>query len=278
MVIQKVLGNNVVSSRDEDNNEIVVMGRGIGFNAKSGEVIDESKINKIFVLDNEDDYYYKELVKKMPEDYIELANEIINYAKMALATELNDFIYITLTDHLNYAIERAKEGLDFDNKFLPETKRYYNSEFQVGMDAIELIKEKTGIDLPEDEAGFIAIHIINAELNSDFSTSSKLPKIIQDLISLISDHLNIVLDTETIDYERFVTHLKFFVERAVKNETYEIEDEEFCNMVINRYPDAYECVGEIDNYMKKNMNYEMSLEEEMYLTVHVKRLIHTQKK
>ncbi len=44
--------------------------------------------------------------------YMELSDEIILYAKEKLGKRLNDSIYISLTDHMYTAIERAREGVN----------------------------------------------------------------------------------------------------------------------------------------------------------------------
>lgn len=273
MKIVSVLGNNVVSSVNDDNEEIIITGKGIGFKAKKGDEIDPSKITKIYTLNKEDNYTFKELVKQIPESRLSCADDIINYAEETLQTRLSDFIYITLTDHLNYAIERQVEGLIFENQLLWEIKHFYNKEFQIGLKALELIKEKLGVELPEDEAGFIALHIVTAEQGMNMNQTLGIPKTIKDILNIVKYNFNINLEESSLDYQRFLTHLKFFLARAIKGEKGKPEDTEFYEYIINKYPEAYKCVLRIEEYMKKKIDYKMSLEEKMYLTVHIKRII-----
>ncbi len=114
MKVLKVINNNVISSMDESNKEVVVMGKGIGFQKKTGDQIEQEKIEKIFHLSAENRTQFEMLVADMPYDHMYLAKEIIQYASQSLKTKLNKNIYITLTDHLNFAIERKKQGSVMD--------------------------------------------------------------------------------------------------------------------------------------------------------------------
>lgn len=49
MIVQKVLNNSTVLSMDDDSREVIVMGKGIGFNSRPGDEIAPEKIEKLFV-------------------------------------------------------------------------------------------------------------------------------------------------------------------------------------------------------------------------------------
>ena len=99
----------------------------------------------------------------LPLEYLELSNQVIEYAREELSSPINDSIYISLPDHLHSAIERAKKGIVVKNVLLWDIKRFFTDEFKIGKRTIEKISERYGIELPEDEAGFIALHLVNAQ-------------------------------------------------------------------------------------------------------------------
>lgn len=273
MKISKVINNNVITTFDENNNEIVIMGCGVGFKKNPGEVVEESKIEKIFHLSNSDTTeQFQTLLKKIPLEIIRTANEIIAYAKCSLTKGLSDSIYVSLTDHLNFACERFKDGVFFKNALLWEIKRFYNHEYLIAKEAIEIINRNIGIRLPDDEVGFIALHIVNAELNTDMEHSLAMTRMIQDILNIIKYHYHIEVDENTLHYERFVTHLKFFVERAFRNNYYETDDLELCKMIQKQYKQAYACSKKISEYMNTKINYNLTEEEMSYLTIHIKRI------
>ena len=268
-----MINNNVLSSLDDQGQEIVVMGRGIAFQKKAGEEVDTEKIDKIFALSSKKITGQLEtLLEKIPYEHIQAANDIIAYARVSLNRKLNDSIYIALTDHINFAIERKKQGIVFQNALKWEIRRFYNHEYQIGKEALEIIKRDLDVDLSEDEAAFIALHIVNAELDTETNQTMKMMKIIKDIENIVRYHFNIVFDEESLAYERFTTHLKFFVQRAVCNQFYKTEDEEFCRLIRRQYSDAYVCAGKIRDYMKLHVDYDLTEEEVIYLTVHIKRL------
>ena len=145
MQVERIINNNVISALDPNGREVVIMGKGIGFHAKRGN-IDNSMIEKIFYLDNQNALdKFKELLVNLPLKHIQLSNEIISYTNMVLNKKINQNIYITLTDHINFAIERYNQGLIFENPLLWEVQSLYRKEFLIGEYAVALINKEIGI-------------------------------------------------------------------------------------------------------------------------------------
>ncbi len=274
MVVEKIINNNIISSFDEKGNEIVVMGRGLGFKVKPGQTIDQEKVEKIFRMDNDQEAKQLEAVlADIPIENIQLCNEIISYAKTVIKSKLSKNIYITLTDHINYAITRYQEGIHFTNALKWEIKKFYHEEFEAGKKAVELIRERIGIDMTEDEAASIALHFVNAELGIEISNTIDVTKLIQNVLKIITYHFQLVINEDTINYERFITHLKFFSQRVVTNNNNTGVDEELYQMVKNQYPAAYACTEKIKAYVEQEYHIELPKEEMVYLTIHIKRIV-----
>lgn len=212
MNVTKVINNNIVISENEEKQELVVMGKGLGFKKKPGDVIDDTKIEKVYLSTQEWNVTkLTQLLSSIPIEHIQAANEIINFAKVSLGKKLSEKLFLTLTDHINYAIERYQNGMEIKNALLWEIKRFYNHEYLIGKEALSIIKNRLAIELPEDEAGFIALHIVNAELDmAQVSQVSEMAKIIQHILNIVKYHFSMELDEYSLNYERFVTHLKFF--------------------------------------------------------------------
>ena len=210
MKIAKIMNNNVVSALDEGNREIIVLGKGIGFQKHNGDLIDEVKVEKIFRLSEPARSKFEKLVEEIPYEYVSYTDEIVREATETLGMELNKNIYITLTDHLHFAIERYRRNITFQNALLWEIKRFYSREYEVGLKAVELLKEREGVALSVDEAAFIALHIVNAEMDINLSRTLSVPGMIKDLLNIVRYTFHVDLDEESLSYERFVTHLKFF--------------------------------------------------------------------
>ena len=221
---------------DEQNKELVIMGRGIAFQKRPGDVVEQEKVEKIFKLDNKDiSEKFKTLLYDIPLEYMEISEAIINYAKDTLGKKLNESIYVSLTDHIVFAIERSKKGLLITNALLWEIKRIYKDEFDIGLKAIEKINNKIGIKLPEDEAGFIAMHIVNAELNEEMPNVVNITKLIQDVLNIVKYHFKIDIDEDSLNYFRFLTHLKFFAQRLFSGTSLGSKDDFLYEMMKEKY-------------------------------------------
>ena len=244
MKITKLVNNNIVTSEDMQGREIIVMGRGLGFGKKSGMEIDVGKIEKVFRLSSEgENQKLVDMIQDIPIEHITAADRIIDYAKSMLGEKLKDTIYLSLIDHINGAIERQKNQIAFTNPLMWEIKQYYPAEFSVGVQSLSILKNILGITLPVDEAAFIALHFITSEYDTKMDVTFDIPKLIDDIVAILELEFEIQIDKASIHYERFITHLKFFAARVLQAKHIE---------------EAY--------------GIEISEEEVVYLTVHIKRI------
>lgn len=274
MKVVKVINNNLVKSYNEKKQEILVMGCGLGFKKKQGDTIDESLIEKIYTSINQTHTdRLSALLEKVPFEYIQLTNDIIGYAKVSLGKKLNDNIYLTLTDHISYALERIQNGMILKNALLWEIKRFYNHEYLIGKEALAMIKKKTGIELPEDEAGFIALHLVNASMDCfEMGQVTDMTQIIQHILNIVKYHFHVELDEYSLHYERFITHLKFFVQRVFNGAEINESDKEFLTVLKEQFKNEYQCTLKIRDYMLKEFKKDLTEDELIYLTVHIKRI------
>ncbi|EKQ55520.1 MULTISPECIES: BglG family transcription antiterminator LicT [unclassified Clostridium] len=273
MIIKKIFNNNAILAKDSNKQEIVIMGRGVGFKKSVGDEVDENLIEKTFILKQKDaSEKFKLLLEDIPTEHVSLCYDIIEYAKNILNVELNDYIYVTLTDHISYALKLFEEGLNRPNALIWEIKKFYPKEFEIGLKALEFIESETNKKLPEDEAGNIALHLINAQINNSSSKVEDIAhqtKMIQDILNIIKYTYNIALNEKSLNYERFVTHLRFFFQRLNKNEKIEKEEDDFLlKQVKVKYKKAYECMLKVEKYLET----ELSDEEQLYLTIHIQRV------
>ena len=273
IIIEKVINNNIISAYEKSGAEVIVMGRGIGFKKKQGEVVPADQISKIFRIKSRTlAEQFKELLANMPLERVRISDEIISHAKDHLKLKLNQSIYVTLTDHINFAIERVSQGIEPQNALLWEIKRFYPQEFQLGIYALELIQDRLGILLPEDEAGFIALHFVNAEYGTDIRDAVKFPDQMQAIVDIVERDLGILLDESSLHYERFMTHIKFLIQRIYRKELLSSEDRELSLMMQRKYPREYQCSVKVAEYIMQATGCRLSEEEIMYLSVHIRRV------
>lgn len=274
MIIEKVLNNNVLLTKNQKGKEVIVMGRGISFNKVAGDYVDPAKVDKIFLL-NENEFTARltELLNDIPVAHLELASSIVTYASGVLHTELNDNLYLTLTDHIHFALERFEKGIQLKNAMLFEIKRFYRKEFGIGLDALKMIEQTTGLSLGEDEVSFIALHLVNARMDgTEVRSTIKMTEIVQNILNIVTYHYKVVLDETSLNYSRFLTHLQYFSMRVLKKETNNSGEEFLYNQVRLTYVKAFECVGKINEYLEKSHGQSLSKDEYVYLTIHIQRV------
>lgn len=275
MKIKKILNNNVALTYNERNQEVVVMGLGLAFQKKEGSTIDPDKIEKTFILENKGvSNKIAELLKEIPEIYLDLTYQIIELAKSRLPYQLDDYLYVALIDHLSFAVERHKQGFDLKNALLWEIQKYYKQEYKLALEALEIINKKLDIELPEDEAASIALHFVNSQLSGDNMTKTvQMTEMVNDILNIVKYYFQMELDEDSVNYERFLTHLRFFALRFIRKEKLEDTYDEFLyEQVKGKYNKAFQCAERIASYIKKDYNWSISHDEILYLTLHIHRL------
>lgn len=271
--IKKVLNNNVIIADHPEHDEVVVIGKGIGFGKKVNELLQMEQIEKMFVLkDEREREQYKLLVPHVSENLIELMNDLMFYIQDRIGAPLNEHIHIALTDHIAFAIKRLKQGFTVDNPFLVETKVLYPKEYKIAEEVVEQINTRLNISFPEGEVGFIALHIYSSTTNAEISSIHQNSRLITQLISLIEANLQIVLDKESIHYLRLVRHLQYAIERVKKGEKVE-ESQSFAELLKAEYPLCYNLAWKLVKVMQHELQLPVYDAESIYLTMHLQRLV-----
>lgn len=273
--IHKLLNNNAVIILDENNREIILTGRGIAYQKKVGDTVDEQKIEKRYTLNSPTiSEKMKELLSEIPIAYFELANLIVEKAENELKTKFHESLYLTLTDHLYGAVTRAKSGVHTPNLMLWDIKRFYKEEFKIGLWAIEYIYKHYRLRLKEDEAGFLALHLVNARLNMDDADVYEVTDLMKEILQITSYYFKLHFDEDSLYYYRFTTHIRFFASRITSGKQVTDETEEDLLLLIQqKYKNAYQCVEKISQFIQQKYHYEMGKDERLYLTIHVARLV-----
>ncbi|WP_172255457.1 PRD domain-containing protein [Saccharibacillus deserti] len=273
--IKKVLNSSVVLVEDDQRKEYIVFGKGIGYGQKTGSLIDENQVDQTFVpVEDVKVKEYLGMLNAIEPVYVELTREIMAYAERKLRTKLNPGTYFMLMDHLSFAVERYKKDINITNKVFWEIKNYYPEEFEIGLFALDLMNERLELALPKEEAANIAFHLINAQgSKSESKDGMKYAKLIGSIVNLVRYSLHIDLDTENIHYTRFITHVKFFVERFYSDRMLKAKDDMLFEQIATLYPQAMDGAFKIKAYVEQVYGKVITNDELTYLAVHIHRLM-----
>jgi beta-glucoside operon transcriptional antiterminator len=272
MRITKKINNNVAIGLDSKGKEIVIFGKGIGFHEIPYELKDLSLITKTFY---DIDSKYIGLLSEIPENIFNVSSKIVDYAKNKVECELNPSLAFTLADHINFAVERLKKSIDITNPLTSDIKHLYKVEMEIGYNALNIIEKDLQIRFPSGEAASIALHIINAEgEHNDMNDTIKVTKVLKEITKIVEECFNFNIDQDSMDYSRFVIHLKYFVQRVQKPKGKVSNDSKLLFQSLKaQYPDTYKCFKKIDDYFKNTLKYNYDEEEQLYLMVHINRLL-----
>lgn len=275
MVIGKILNNNVVVSTNDAGEEVIYMGRGIAFKKKIGDVIDDTFVEKEFVLkDSFTANQFQQLFADIPAEEVEAVKQVVDEAEQVLGIELSPNIYLTLTDHIHYALMRAREGIEIPNPLLFETRKFYPKEYAIAAKAVERFEKNFGVSLPEAEKGFIAFHIVNSEqANGTMETTMQAVEIVRDVLAIISRFYGKVFNPDSLNYQRITTHLHYFAQRYLSDDLSGEKDEFLFELIQAKYPKAFQTVQRINEYLIKTYGKPIGESEMIYLTIHIERVV-----
>lgn len=269
MRIKKILNNNAVIVMDEGEEKIAI-GSAVGFNKMKNDIVSTGSVEKLFIL--AENVKFEQLLERIPEEHYIVTEEIIKHAESTLQMELSNHLRVSLIDHISFAIERQKEGIILKNKLMYEIKVLYREEFEIGLWAVEHIKEKLQINLPVDEATFIALYIHTAKIKGgDIHEKVRHTTMLGDMVDTIKRLLGITFTKEDIAYDRLLTHLNFAIIRSKHNNMHTM-DQDMLEMIQKKYEKSYEVAEEVAKKLSETHRLVLPKEELGYIALHIERL------
>jgi beta-glucoside operon transcriptional antiterminator len=277
MRIKKLINNNILCVVDEEGNELIVTGRGIGFQRHRGEFVDPALVERTYRMEEKaEQKKLRELVEKIPIEHLALTEALIEHIKTQIPQKLNQSLLITLADHISFAIARKAQGVEFSNPLKGSIMCYYPTEYHLGQHCLKVVREQLGVALQEDEAAFIALHIVNAELNTNMSEMYDITNLIEGALAVVEYFYQRKFDRESLDFNRFVVHLRYFAQRLFQGKMMEDDQGEhdvmFRQLIMKNCKEHYKCAQCIGDYVKNTYQKTLSEEELTYLTIHLKRI------
>ncbi|MCL2601309.1 MAG: PRD domain-containing protein [Treponema sp.] len=275
MVTLQKCNNNIILASDGER-EVIALGKGIGFNARPGEEVDASRIEKVFVpQETAQISRFKDILADLPYEIVLLAGKIVDCGKARLRRNFNQSIVIALADHLNFALSRIKDGMEIELPMIWDIKHIYPLEYAMSRQLLVTIKEDTGIELPEAEATAIALHFINAESDyPDMPNTIRMSKIIKKSIEIVEAHYKTTLDDSVPDFNGFVSLLRSTIMRFLydKDEKQVKNDMELHTLLRRRNASEFDCAEKIAAFIGNEYNWQLSMNDVSFLALYIQRI------
>lgn len=266
-LIEKVLNHNsiLVSKKKK---YCLVLEKGIGFQKKANQIIKLAENVTMYVLEDSNRGTSKEIIERIDIKYLELANQILELAKQSLGS-IDQNILLALADHIAFAIERMSHSLKISNPYASEIRLLNPDEYEVALQARELIFQETGFEFDEEELGYITLHLHCAKTSEQVDTHMKVAIVVNESLKKIESRFQITIDVNSLSYSRLMTHMRYMIARIHKNEILKIDMDEF---VKNNFPEAYVVAEEIVIEIAKVLKYKIERVEVGYLALHIQRV------
>lgn len=272
MRVEKKINNNVAVCTDGNGQELIALGRGIGFQKTPYELTDLSKIDMTFYRVSSQTV---QMLTTISEDVIMVSSKIVQLAQTKLQNQFSTNVVFSLADHISFAIERIKKNEIFDFSLSYDIQHLYPKEYDVGLKALQYVKEDLKIIFPKAEATAIAMHFINArEVSSQNISKSNTDNTLNLIIGTIEDQFNIKIDKKSFAFNRFKIHLQYFLKRIESNKQIhdEISVQLIQDMMENNYQ-IFKCGKEIVAQLNEKYRTEITDDEMFYLMIYIQRIM-----
>lgn len=272
MKILKIINNNAVFTTDDDDNEIIAMGSGIGWNTKVGKEVDRNKIEKIFVVKDESYKQIERILKRVEPKYIKLSEQI--FSKVARNITVDETFILALADHISFAVKSYEKKMTSPNLILHEIKLLYPKEYKIGEYAVNLINHELNVELSDDEKGYIALHILNSGVMGQNEDANMIAILTHDITEIIKDECGETIDETGFDYMRLLTHIKYLVKRIKGDEQNKlINADNVLPILLEGNIKIKRTLNRIVIHIKNKFDYKLSTADQVYLVMHILKII-----
>lgn len=274
MEVLRVFNNNVVLARGADRGEVILTGRGLGFQAKPGQQVDEAKVVRVFVPeDGRNADNFGALVAAIPPEHLALADQALEIARGGMAGPLNSTTVVALADHLSFAIKRLRQGLNIEYPLRAEVAHLYPDELRMGQQIVDFVNDRLEDQLPRDESVAVALHLVNAGFASgDLSYTYQMTGVFAQLFEVLEQAYGRAFDRETVNAARFITHLRYFFVRAHTGRQLAEGSTGLGSAIREAYPEAFGTALKLQAVLELRLGEPLTDDEVTYLTLHVARM------
>lgn len=277
MKVLQSLNQNALLVRDDDS-ECIVVGKGIGFGKKKGDPVNRSLVSKIYQMAPERTDLLN-LLGDVDEESIQMAEEVAEKAQQKLRKEFTGNFILSLASHIQFLEEKYQGQIEIPKPFHYELKYLYPKEYQVAEWSVNYLNRNYHLNLPEAENSFFTLHFVNAMIDQgEVNNVVELSNILNEIVELVEQELGHPLNCETIDFSRFIIHLRYFVIRNLGNKERknEIKDKEFqqlYTMALSLYPVENQILCKIKMMLQEDHQMSFGNSEDFYLLLHLVRIV-----
>ncbi len=268
--VVKVFNNNVILAKSE-NTEKILIRKGLGFGKKEGDLVGtDSPFEKVFTIaSSETSSRFNQLITQINAPLVGICEEIIAMISTETGQPVGDEIHVRFIDHVAFAVYRLKNNDKIENPFMIEIETLYPREVELARRAVTILEKSIGINFPESEVGFIALHVHSLKNQGKLSNTIKYTYLCNSIMEIIEDELDLEIDRKSIDYARFITHLRFAIERITQNIPIK---NDLLSSIKKMYKISFRLAKKVAALIAEETNLKVTEAEIGYIAMHIERL------
>lgn len=266
----RVLNNNALLAYDEKKKqEVVFLGKGIGFQRKAQDTFHQLQNTKQYNLhDATKKGSFAKIFDEMNPIFLEISDEIMKKAEERFKI-IDTNILLPLSDHIAFAIERMKQDMEIRNPFANDIRLLYPEEYSIAQYGKNVIQEKTGYEVNDDEVGYITLHIHSAIEDEQVSNSMQIAIALKETMQVIEKEFALKIDYDSLSYSRLITHIKYMLARVKRKEVLNLDMDRF---VKEQFPEAYQMAQVVCKQLEHLLKISLGNAEVGYLALHMERI------
>lgn len=274
MKVLRVFNNNVVLARDDTGRDVILTGRGLGYQARPGREIDPVAVQRTFVpVDGRDPDHLAELLAGIPPEHIQLVGEALTEVGLDETVLRNPALVIALADHVSFAVRRLEHGLDIEYPLRGEVKNLYGREYAQAIALLAAVNRRLDQQLPDGEAVALALHLVSAGfMTGDLSYTYTMTAVISQLIEVIEQTFDLQLDEGSVSVGRFITHLRYLFVRIQQHQQLIDQPRVISSAIQDSFPRAAQCAERLSGILELRLGAPLTADEISYLALHVARV------
>ena len=270
--VSKVLNNNgIIAINMEENQEYVLLGKGVGFGKKVSQRFEAPADCTLYRLAQETERgSAKELAKSVAPEFLEIADEILREAEKTFGDTIDKGIIFPLADHISFAVGRIRNHEQISNPLTDDIKVLFYSEFKVAEVLKKILKERMDIEIDDHEVGYVALHIHSALGDEKVSVAMQTARTVRECIAMIEMATGKKIDVISLSYNRMMNHIKYMVARVSTGETLKLDMNDY---IEEKYPESYRIAEDVCESLGKSLGKKLDPIEIGYLAMHIERTV-----
>lgn len=268
--VKKALNHNaIIAIGTADNQEYLILGKGIGFGKKVSEHMNAGEGDSVYSLKEVTERGdAKEIAKSVSPECLEIANQVIQEAEKIFG-KIDKSVLFPMADHIEYAVKRMKNNEQISNPLTEDIRVLFHMEYKVAQCIEPLLKEKLGVQIDDDEIGYIALHVHSAIENQKVSQAMYIAQAVRECISMVESETNKKINVMSFSYNRLMNHVKYMIARVLNDEKIKLNMNDYMSI---KFPKEFEIATVICNKVGKNLKHRIDDAEIGYLAMHIERV------